>query len=401
MSGNTKRRFGAVAITGLVIAGVVGFTSMSASGEPPPEASGPVVIQYGTLTINLTDSAGSYVVKDPAGQVIQTETIQTSQPCATVAPGSGNLLVLAPTSASDTVQIRNSAFGVNTGNTSCGSSSAAVLSGAERLTVTLGPDLINAGVSAKSAALRVTQLKKGNLRVALDGTALGSATTISQSPQTVTVAPADDFTSITLASTSTKDNEGLSLFNGTTFELVQTDPNFEVAVDCGETVTQIGGDGTIATNAQYFRGENGEKQVGACAQVGAIVEIESDDGGRVYWNNATIGINGTTQDVAGTITINWAPVAAMNASELDRQIDYDGPGAAGYTDVLWCESFSSTADVNGKVTFDAVLPPYTGVGANSNETAPWCLVSNVEVLNGNGQIVQTQVYYGNGDPWAR
>jgi hypothetical protein len=139
-----------------------------------------------------------------------------------------------------------------------------------------------------------------------------------------------------------------------------------------------------------------------CAQVGAIVEIQDDDGGRVFWNNAVVGIDGTIQNVAATITIDWAPVPVADADRLDREIDYDADGPAPYSELLWCTSFSQSVDMAGKVTLTGVAPNI-GVGtpgANADGTAPWCLVSNDEDLNGN-LISQTQVLYGSGDPWMR
>jgi hypothetical protein len=428
MGGVIQRRVFGAAVTGMIVVGIVGVTSFSASGESANETTDPVPLApYGTLTIDLNGRSGSYKLVDPDGKVIQLETpnanpetIVTGPPCAAVQPGTGRLLRLtpnpvSPTSASDTVQLRDSAIGVNTGNTSCGTSNAAVISRSEQLKIELG-DVLPDGVQIKSASLQVKKLRSGNLRYVLD-TGFSGQATISQNPQQVLVAPtinseADLFTSITLESTSTKDNEGLSIFTGTSFELLAPS-EFEFAVDCGEKVTVIGAgeevddetgevikEADIAQSAVFLRGENGVKS-GECVDVGVIVEIQDDTTpgvteDRVFWNNAKFGVDGTTpQDVQGLLTIVWSPVADL--AELEREIDYDGfNGPAPYTDVLWCESFSQTSET----TFTGVLPPI-GVGtpgANLDGTAPWCLVSNEEVLNSAGEIVQTQVFYGSGDP---
>ena len=428
MLGKTSRTIGALAAMGLVVAGVAA-TSLPASGQTVPEATQPVFAPYGTLTINLTDRVGTYTL-DLAGDVTNPvpEPILASQPCAAVLAGTGNLLRLTPNPASatkdaDTVQIRDSAVGVNTGNTSCGSSAAAVIARNEQLKIELGP-AIPASVYVKSASLRVTQLKRGDLQVRLDDRTMGSPITISQSPQTVPVAPpintrADLFRSITLQSTSTRDNEGLSVFNGTSFELVTLDPNFEVAVNCGEQVTQTATAG-IATKAVFFRGPNAIKPgivpQPACSDVGASVAIRGSGptypDGAVFWDNSRIGIDGSVQAVRATITIDWAPVA--DPAKLDRQIDYDGDGlAAGFVPTLWCVSFASPTDgvlplypnVNQPAMPAPVIAPTPRPGNAAGAVyidgkwrVPWCLVSDSRVLQSDGKIKQTEVLFGSGDP---
>ena len=160
MGGNTRRRLAGVAITGLVIAGLVGVTSMSASGADPVRAEGLVTVPYGTLRIELNNATAQYKVEfEPAVGVadLVSQPIGATQPCATVTPGVGSLLTFAPTPGSttvDTVQIRNNAFGVNTGNTSCGSSAAAVISGSERLKIDLGSALTGQRLRSRSSRSR-------------------------------------------------------------------------------------------------------------------------------------------------------------------------------------------------------------------------------------------------------
>lgn len=410
MGGISRRRIGGVAVTGLVVAGVAAFSSFSASGESTPvPATGPAYIPYGTLTINLTDSTGTYELKDPDGTIIQTELIDTSNPCAAVIEDSGLLLNVAPTSPQvDTVQIRNSAFGVNTGNTSCGASSAAVISGSEKLTIDLGPYLTNAEVFAKSASLQVTQVKKGNLRVALDDTAF-PVPDIESSPQTISVTPSinstqDLFTRIAFTSTSNKDNEGVSLATGTTFELVKPDPNFDTGVNCNEFV-EVPSTGDVATNATYLRLDN--KTSVECKDVGVRVEIQESAGttpGRVFWNNSFTPVGGgSTQTVQAYFTIVWAPTNDL--TKLERVIDYDGDGTAQSSPVpmQWCAAEDPA--VPGFPTLPA--SPAGGIGINVGTVeapdwrAPWCLVNDDRALQGDGTIVQTQKLFGSGDPWAR
>ena len=427
MLGKTSRTIGALAAMGLVVAGIVA-TSLPASGQTVPEATQPVFAPYGTLTINLTDRVGNYKLDlaDPAAVDPPLEEIKVGNTCANILRGSGQLLnfipnPLSPSTLADTVQIRDSAVGVNTGNTSCGSSAAAVISGSEQLRIALGPQLN--GVYIESANLQIAQLRTGSLQVRLDDeTAAFSETSFTTSPAPVLVAPQINtvdnlFTSITLQTKNARrDGEGLSVFNGTSFKLVKLDPKFEVAVNCGEQVSQVGLTGQIADNAVFFRGANAIKVSNQpqCSDVGASVVIR--DGfvgstypeGAVFWDNSRIGVNGSVQAVRATITIDWAPVA--DPAKLNRQIDYDGDGPGGFAATLWCESFASptngvlpkypgltgTAATNQSVRPDPAIYP-GAVFVDNFWRVPWCLVSDTRVLQGS-DIKQTEVLFGSGDP---
>jgi hypothetical protein len=127
----------------------------------------------------------------------------------------------------------------------------------------------------------------------------------------------------------------------------------------------------------------------------------------VFWDNSFVGVDGVTpQAVQGTVRIEWAPVfiGGLTQAEieaiLDREIDYDAGGPAPATDTLWCDSFTNESD------FD--LPFYDGPGANADDTAPWCLVSDERVLTNRTNpetglsepaIVQVEKLAGKGDPW--
>jgi len=180
-------------------------------------------------------------------------------------------------------------------------------------------------------------------------------------------------------------------------------------VDCGDTVADDGGLGDIAKRAVFLRGENLEKTAG-CEDVGVVVEIVGNDW--VYWDNSSVGVNGNSQAVQGRVTIDWSPIPVAKA-DLPTEIDYDGPGIeGGFVDRLWCESFSIVQDevVDGKriVRFDAELPLYSGPGANTNgtpdtadDTAPWCLASSSQSLDGGGNVNRTEIFFGAGDPLTR
>jgi hypothetical protein len=426
MGGLTGRQLGAALIAGTVITSLVGLSSPSVSGVSN-EATDPVLSPFGTLTVELGDREGA-IRLDLVDGSRYTQPLVTQQPCAqvgfgAVAPSSssaGNLLTLnaivgGRTTPADTVQLPDDALGVNTGE-NCGAP-AGLIGPSELLEIGLGPffeqfrsEPSTPAVFARSAGLAIDKKfnNDGSLTVGYDGGEQGSPIAIRTGGQAVGVQPAELFNSVTIGSTSTKDSRGLSVGSLTTFDLVAVSADFEVAVDCGEQVTEIGGDGEIATSAVFFRGENDpDKQVGPCDQVGVIVEIESDDPATteredsVYWDNSVEGVNtGDPQAVNGTVTIVWAPSPVSEVGN-PTQIDYDADGPAVYTDALWCESFSSSVDMDGKVTFDAELPTYTGPGANPDDTAPWCLVSSSDVLNGDGTVTRTQQFFGSGDPRAQ
>jgi hypothetical protein len=201
---------------------------------------------------------------------------------------------------------------------------------------------------------------------------------------------------------------------------VPSDPvtTFALPVDCGATV-QATATGAIATKVLFQRGENenkpGEGVAEDCLEVDATVEIvndpESPDGvtDYVFWDNTFEDINGDIQRVNATVTINWTPVLAEDAVELNRLIDYDGPTGDGpYRETLWCESFEQTDD--DPVTYAAILPDWTYPAETGTQgsiivletgvevrKAPWCLVSDTRVQQG-GLISQTEVLFGSGDP---
>lgn len=408
-----RRGLGSSLIAGTLIAAtVVVSASMSASGDSN-EATTPYVAPFGTLTIELGDRTGE-VSLDLVDGTSYTQPLVTQQPCAqvgygTVAPTSsaGNLVAMTAivngtTTAADSVQLPDDALGVNTG-TNCGNPAGLVGPG-ELLEIELGPFFEQFGgeVVAESAELVIEKShpQDKELTVGYDGGVQGSPIPVATGGETIVVQPDASFSSITIGSTSNKSARGLSVGSLTSFELVGSSTEFEVAVDCGEQVTDMGGEGEIATSAVFFRGENDpDKQVEPCDFVGVVVDIQPE--GRVYWNNAFAGVNtGTVQRVNGTVTIEWAPKPVAEVGN-PTEIDFDAEGPAEYIAAPWCLSFSKMVDGAGKVTFDATMPPYNGDGANSDGTAPWCLVSSSDTLNGDGTTTRVQEFFGSGDPWAR
>jgi len=406
---------------------------MSVSGEPNV-ATDPVLIPFGTLTIELGDRDGAVTLDLVDGPDYE-QPIVTQQPCAQVGfgivaevgsdvlPSAGNLLTLNPivkgvTSApGDTVQLPDDALGVNSGE-NCGSPAGLIgPKDIELLEISLGPffeqfrsDPAEPSVFASSAALVIDKKFRndGNLTVGYDGGPQGDPISIQVGGETVVPPSPGTFTSVTIGSTSAKESRGLSVAGMTSFDLVARSGDFDVAVDCGEQVPVAGEPGDIATDATYLRLDN-KINPESCQQVGVRVQIqtaaESGDGeARVFWNNSFAAVNtGDEQTVQAYFTIIWAPAGT---ADLDRVIDYDGdagPGTA--SSMLWCDGY----DEGGT----PVLPAYSGGGAIDVDPvpddgvvdlrAPWCLVEDHRELafDGSGQVVQTQVLYGSGDPWAR
>jgi hypothetical protein len=192
---------------------------------------------------------------------------------------------------------------------------------------------------------------------------------------------------------------------------------FALPVDCGATV-EATATGAIATKVLFQRGENENKPgpgvAEDCLEVDATVKIVNDPNppddvtDYVFWDNTFEDINGEIQRVNATVTINWTPVLAEDAVELNRLIDYDGPTGPGpYRETLWCESFTQTSIT--PAIYVATLPDWTydtteaealaqgAVMVNGELKAPWCLVSDTRIQEG-GFISQTEVLFGSGDP---
>ena len=424
MLGTARRRIGFGVLTSLAIAGVVGVSSMSVSGVVPPTATDAYVAPYGTLTIEISDRAGK-VIFNPVGVGLDNveQAVKTVQPCNKIvfdriAPGvAGNLIELVPIvrdvrGEPNTVQIPSDGIGVHDGS-NCGTP-AGLFGPSEKLEISIG-SYFTSDVSAVSAGLVIGKSSDSDKDLIVQFGTEVQTRTVAVGGQSLVVKPLTGpgtFDTLTLSSTAIQKSRGLSVRSGTVLNLVVPSTAFEVAVNCGEQVTQTAGG--IATSAVFFRGENAVKPgvvPPACADVGASVDIRTGTNAAVFWDNSRIGVDGSTQAVRGTITIEWAPVPVAAAAALNRQIDYDGDASGvGFLPTLWCESFTSTTALDGKVTLNGVLPDYPGVGSvlvdpdgpgagtlPAELKAPWCLVSDNRVLQG-GTITQTEVLFGSGDP---
>lgn len=394
------------------------LTSSGASGQSPPIATDPVYVPFGTLTIELGDRSGQLVFDPAAPGDDVTQPLLNEQPCnqitlGDISAGTGDLLSLVPlvngvTGPGDSVQQPGEFLGVQTAGENCGRQ-AEVIGPDELLEIGLGSHF-NSDVFVRSFGAAVDKKfnNDGDLTVGFDSGPQGLTKDVATGGSLVSITgdeiPGGVFTSATFASTSNKDNRGLSIGDAT-LELVTLSDEFDVAVFCGEQVPKLGDAGDIAQSATYLRLDN--KNNDPCEDVGVRVEIQDADATtgfeeRVFWNNSFTGIvTGSTQRVQAFFTIVWRPTA--DSADLDRTIDYDGDESNGVSgSMLWC-------DGRDPITGLPILPPFTGQGAIDVDPstvgidlrAPWCLVEDDRNLDADGLIAQTQTLFGSGDPWAR
>jgi hypothetical protein len=162
----------------------------------------------------------------------------------------------------------------------------------------------------------------------------------------------------------------------TIFKLVQ---DFDHAVDCGGSVTAtvIGGS---ATSAEFERLQNYGTNPDQCEDIGVTLRI-LDVGVRL--DKSTAGLQtGAPQAVNARVQIVWKPQKA-EVPLPPRQIAID-PALVVFNNVQWCTGVDTNTH--------RVMHP-TGV--------PWCLISDNVAMMDNGQVQQTQVYDGSGDPMWR
>lgn len=412
MGANPKRGFAGIALAGLVIVGVVGVTSLTVSGQ----STAPPTVPYGTLTIDVTNRAGSVTLALLDGTVYS-QPIVTTQPCATLALGAitdgtvtypGTLLDFTPIAGSSaSVQIPGNGIGVESGQ-NCGTP-AGLLGPGEKLKMSLGSFAAydTNEVTVGSAALKIGRSSSADpkdLKVLFD-----TATTESTFPVTVGVSTVQlgEFTSsITIRSTASQNSRGLSLRGQTSFALVAPIPYAE-AVDCSDDpvpAEDVATTGSAAQDATFTRGDNNDGEGGVtqigCEDIGVTLQIDEDG---VFLDKGTVGIfTGAPQDVNSILDVTWTPVDPVeNADDLDREINFfpdEGGPYDIFVPVQWCVS---SALVDGTLT--AVHPDAPSELAEAfppDGKVPWCLVSDERVLTDDG-IVQVQQYHGKGDPRMR
>jgi hypothetical protein len=142
--------------------------------------------------------------------------------------------------------------------------------------------------------------------------------------------------------------------------------------------------GGSATSAVVTRLPNDGGQ--ACEDVGVTFEID-DEG--VFLDKGSTGINsGDPQAVNALVEIVWAPQDAavpLPNREINFHPDEDPDD---FETVQWCVSWDPVAQT-------AVHPPDARFPGG---VLPWCLVDEHIQLQSNNQVVQTQLYHGDGDP---
>jgi hypothetical protein len=416
MMTGTRLKIGAALAAGLAIGGTLALTSSGASGQTPPEATDPVYVPYGTLTIELGDRSGQLVFDPAAPGDDVTQPLLNQQPCnqvtlGDISAGTGDLLSLVPliggvdrTGFGDSVQQPGEFLGVQTAGENCGRQ-AEVIGLDELLEIGLGSYFgSDVFVRSFSAAVDKKFNNDGKLTVGFDGGGQVLEEPVQTGGSIVSIAgtdiPGGVFTSATFGSTSNRDNRGLSIGDAT-LELVKLSGDFDVAVDCGQQVA-VTGSGLIAETATFVRAENNVNPSyldNDCDEVGVRVQILSD---KVFWDNGTTDVNDPTspQDVVGEVTIDFTPIPVADAAELEREIDFDaGGGTFDFRPLLWCTKYSKSTTVETDGTFTIVIdvtqPEYP-----DGTVATWCKVQDLRNLNGEN-IGQRVVVAGGGDPWVR
>jgi hypothetical protein len=450
MAASTRTRVGVSIAMALVVAGVVTSSSLPASGEATLSGT-PVDAKIGTLAVNLSASgnprSGSVVFTPAALQLpgvpTLTQAIITEQPCSLSGVKFGPItagedvvdaekrlldidgyLVTSTGLNPAVIQLNQLGLGVNAAGSNCGDP-AGVIGRGEQMTLALGDYLENPGIYFKRADVQIRRSGSGgNLRVSFDDSNFTTIDVPSVTPAAVTVARGVQelpFEKVALRSTTTSGGSaGLAVETTTTFD-VWGPSNIDFEVDCSEPVVQSTG-GDVAETVTFLRGENlvkpgpepgpgpepesepeSEPEPEECGTIDVTVAIVNDPGAEdevtdyVFWNNGNEA--NASLAVAATLTIEWAAIEPSRAGN-PTQVDYDGDGPGGFVDAPWCLAFFSETDTDGKVSYEgSVLPPYTGPGANLDETAPWCLVSSDQELRGD-EVFRTDVFFGSGDPKA-
>ncbi len=243
-------------VAGLAVGGLVGVTSLTAAGT----GNRPMV-PYGTLTITLTDRAGSLTLAE-AGGATYTQALGVATPCSTLVADdikSGGVVVeetlnllnfsaAVSGGSSPNVQLPSDGIGVTDG-ANCGGP-AGLIGPGETLTLDLG-GFLPSGATISTGTLQIGKSRgnDGDLRVAYDG---GNFGTISV-PVGVTGIPVTDadnsFKSISIRSTATQSSRGVSLRSTTVFNLVTPAPATAPDAPTGVTAARGNAQATVSWTA--------------------------------------------------------------------------------------------------------------------------------------------------------
>ena len=241
-------------VAGLAAGGLVGVTSLTAAGT----GNRPMV-PYGTLTLTLTDRAGSLTLVEEGGATF-TQALGVATPCSTLVADdikSGGVVVeetlnllnfSAAGGFSPNVQLPSNGIGVTDG-ANCGGPAGLVGPG-ETLTLDLGgflPSVVT--ISTGTLQIGKSRGNDGDLRVAYDGGNFGNISV----PVGVTGIPVTDadnsFKSISIKSTATQSSRGLSLRSTTVFNLVTPAPATAPDAPTGVTAARGNAQATVSWGA--------------------------------------------------------------------------------------------------------------------------------------------------------
>jgi hypothetical protein len=384
MFNSARQKVGIGLAAGLVIASAVGITSMTSATEPPPT--------YLTISLELQGRTGTVTFQPLVGPPL-VQTIVTGDPCAKIATTGADLLDFTPGGTNTSVQLPRGGLGVESG-TNCGNNAAFVSDG-QSLTVGLGSEFATAtgfSTSIVSADLKILTNADAKLKATYQGTS-GPAVAPPTNPGSL-VFPArvgetfPPFTDIKLEPQggSPKSRTGVSLLGA---EFTIEIPEGSAELECGDELAVSGTSGDIADTATFTR-VGAEEDFDECGEpIGVIVKIAD---GYVFWDNNK-GPD-STQFVQGLFEIAWSPIPSADADRLQTFINYQGSLDGPRFPVQWCESFDEASETG--VLPEGPIDEVNGVVIEG--TVPWCLVGNVEVLDDDGFILQTQKFYGAGDP---
>ena len=402
------RALAAVVATGVSVA-VFNSSVSPVAGEGPVQQ----VEDFGVLRLRLSGTTRS-VTFTPTGatEPTATQSITTTSKCG--ASTSGPLVTVTSQGGTQALGLVTNGLGVRQKNT-CSSAEGRV-SGSEKVSLALGASFGDDVVIA-DAELDIEGKFNASLNVSLDGEPainrtlqsssdngpdsgvgdndrvllsaeqpdVDSFRALSLSAQTgeLSIEGGGDATYAQYAATGKVGPIGTSLGTADTILRLVRVREFADDLFCEETrnAAVIGGS---ATSAVVTRLPNDGGQ--ACEDVGVTFEID-DEG--VLLDKGTTGINnGDPQFVNALVEIVWAPQDAA-VPLPNREINFHPDEVPDdFETVQWCVSWDPVAQTAVHPA-DARFP---------GGVLPWCLVDEHIQLQSSNQVVQTQLYHGDGDP---
>jgi hypothetical protein len=374
-------------VAGLVATGLVGVTSLTASGSGSPS-----MVDYGTLELSLNDRSGTLTLfrENAFGGGTFTQALGVADPCSTlvagpiVPAGTGSLLTFSAAvtgGSSPNVQLPSNGIGVTDG-ANCGVPAGLVGPG-ETLILGLG-GFLPTDVIVSDAKLQIgkSQRNDGNLKVAYDGSNTFvdpnfPSGNLEVGVTEVTVAKPGGFRSISLRSTANQSSRGLSLRSDTAFTLMAPAPVAPTAPGA-PTITKADSGDQQATIEWTGPTETGGSQVTGyvlryypTGDPNAVTEETFDDA--TTDKTVTDLINGTSYtfevsatNVAGegpaataTVTPAKAPgaptITKADSGDQQATIEWTGPTETGGSQVTgYVLRYYPTGDPNAvtEETFD-------------------------------------------------